>query len=481
MKSAIFIKNLKKFKNYNLSLDNGMKNVLLSGEDPKSEEKSVEITPHPLVQATRKLGKKLYNIILKELEKRTNEIDRALNSKTPIEKTYIDKNIKEYVSAFNENKNKNYSHYKVAFEFYSEAYRLLEKENKKNVSVTNNPRLINIQLKELEDDRYWGIEFSDSHSGWNIKRAYEDVFSKLIQKMDSIDCISLLDKVDYMLYDIRYLFSEIFVIKENSKNEHTTEIYVAIKEWCEQFGMPFWTDRESIAPHIMNKITFTGEVIDNFSRKEIKKRDDCKSLYELSENTVPIINLISISLSIYLFSELWKNYIKSEKNAKDKKKQKTRKNKQGLKRIEDKEEKLKYILATIGLNPILDKSITNLISDADKYHNYIMNKFNSIYDLKLNIYEKKIPYKKDNKVLFYNAKEYESTAIAAWDVFYHDYLGNSEITKPLPYCNECHKQIPEGQRHPIETKDILCDECYAVRKKELGRLRTQKCREKKEM
>ena len=45
--------------------------------------------------------------------------------------------------------------------------------------------------------------------------------------------------------------------------------------------------------------------------------------------------------------------------------------------------------------------------------------------------------------------------------------------------NECHKQIPEGQRHPIETKDILCDECYAVRKKELGRLRTQKCREKK--
>lgn len=57
MKSAIFIKNLKKFKNYNLSLDNGMKNVLLSGENPKFEEKSAEITPHLLVQATRKLGK----------------------------------------------------------------------------------------------------------------------------------------------------------------------------------------------------------------------------------------------------------------------------------------------------------------------------------------------------------------------------------------------------------------------------------------
>lgn len=139
MKSAIFIKNLKKFKNYNLSLDNGMKNVLLSGEDPKSEEKSMEIDPHPLVQATRKLGKNLYNIILEELEKRTTEIERALNSKIPIEKTYIDKNIKEYVNAFNENKNKNYSHYKVAFEFYSEAYRLLEKENKKTLVLQTIP------------------------------------------------------------------------------------------------------------------------------------------------------------------------------------------------------------------------------------------------------------------------------------------------------------------------------------------------------
>lgn len=489
MESAIFIKKLKKYEKYNLSIDRGMKNVLLTGKTPILDEEHVEINPYYLVQATRKLGKELYSIILEELKKRTLDINNALKSNIPGDKTFIDKNIKDYINAFNNTKNKNYSHYKAAFELYSEAYRLLKNENIKNVNVTNDPKLISLQLNELENDRYWGINFDESISGQNIKHAYEEVFRKIINNIDNtdntdnIDYTSLLDKIDYMLYDIKYLFNEIFIIREEKENEQAHKIFDAINQWCEKFGMPFWNDQKKIAEQIMDKITFTDEIIDDFLKdddsEKTKSNDESYSQYEWAENTVPIINLISISLSIYLFDEKWKNYIKKEEIAKDKKKKKSRKDTQGLQRIRDKEKELENVLSMIGISSIYDIS-DDFVTKADYYHNYIMNNFNSIGHLKLNNYEKKIPYEKDNITLFYNAREYESTAIAAWDVFYHDYLGNLGVTKSLPYCDECHKQIPKGQAHTIETRAILCDECYKSRKEEKNRQRVRKYREKKQ-
>lgn len=480
MESAIFIKKLKKYEKYNLSIDRGMKNVLLTGKTPILDEEHVEINPYYLVQATRKLGKELYSIILEELKKRTLDINKALISNKPKDKAFIDKNIKKYINAFNNTENKNYSHYTFAFEFYSEAYRLLKKDN----LITDNrydPKIIRRLIGHMTPYGSW--EIRDSYNEINISNAYKEIFRMIINNIDTIDCTSLLYKIDYMLYDIKYLFSEIFIIREEKENEQAHKIFDAINQWCDKFGMPFWNDPKKIAEQMIDKIIFTGETIGDLPKdddsEKTKSNYESYSQYEWAENTVPIINLISISLSIYLFDEKWKNYIKKEEIAKDKKKKKSRKDTQGLQRIRDKEKELNYALSMIGMSSIYDIS-DDFVTKADYYHNYIMNNFNAIVDLKLNNYEKKIPYEKDDKTLFYNAREYESTAIAAWDVFYHDYLGNLGVTKPLPYCDECHKQIPKGQAHTIETRAILCDECYKLRKEEKNRQRVRKYREKKQ-
>ena len=455
MKSAILIKSIKKYKNYNLSVDKDIKNILLSGETVKSDEKNIEIDAYKLVKKTNKLGKKLYNIILEELEKRTYEINRAIKSN--INNKQI---VKEFTDNFIRIEEKNYSHFKFAHDFYIEAFNLLNKLDPEIIKDIDTPELISIQLGQLQEEHLWGIRFEESYSGKNISRSYQNLLNKLEEKIDNIDCRPLLDKIDYMIFDIRHLFTSIFVIEKTGKNKQITEMFDAVKEWCEDYGMPFWTDRKSLAPYIMDKIITEDEIFDNYSKNEIKKRDDCMSFYELSENTCPIINLISISISIYLFSVLWKKYINNEKMT------------------ADDNQKLKIIKYIIGNPYSHSNSATTLIEDAEQYHSYIMNNMNRIYDLKLEIYERKIPYTINNKKVFYNVREYESPAIAAWDVFFHDYLGNIETTKPLPYCNECHKQIQKGHSHTIEDKTILCDECFEIRKSEKNRARVQKYREK---
>ena len=106
-----------------------------------------------------------------------------------------------------------------------------------------------------------------------------------------------------------------------------------------------------------------------------------------------------------------------------------------------------------------------------------MNNFNSIGSLKLEINKKKTPYTKNYNTVFRNVTEYESIAIAAWDTFYHDYLGNLQINSPIPYCNACQKQI-DKKAHPIETGGYLCDKCFDKHKAALNRERVNRSRNK---
>ena len=452
MKSAIMIKKLKKYKKYNFSIDNSLKNVLIHGEEALETETNVEIDIHNLVRNTRKLGKTIYNIIIKELEKLTFELDRAIKSNV-MSKEINNKIVREYINGFIKIENKNYSHYKFAFDFYSEAFELLKEQNSENIKIIDTPSLISMQLNEIENDHLWGIQFDESYNGKNVAKGYEHVFNKLNEVIDNLDCKSLLDKIDYLIYDIKYLFTSIISI------EHNSEIFDAIKEWCQNYGMPFWTDRHFVSS-IEKRIITEDEIIDNYSIKGVTGQESSMSRYELSENTIPIINLISISISIYLFSSLWKKYINNDKMTTDDNK------------------KIKIIKLIIGNKSINNASIIDLINSAEYYHNYIMNNLNSIYDVKLEIYEKKEQYRSNNKLLFYNIREYESVAIAAWDVFYHDYLGNQETTNPLHYCGECHKQVQKNQSHTIKNRIILCDDCYKKRKAEKNRERVQKHRDK---
>ncbi|MDD2435197.1 MAG: hypothetical protein PHO63_02975, partial [Bacilli bacterium] len=331
------------------------------------------------------------------------------------------------------------------------------------------------------------------------------------------------DIINYIPYDIKYFFTDLMAISSNKyDNKAVSEIFNLIKGWCKKFGMPFWTDRKKLANYITPKRLSSGEffvenifnttgilpelhesaklkitniitvdpsvnlsvddivldkegktakveVIDaniitvrtikDLSRSELSKQPElpeyqCSSEYETNNNTIPINNLIFISLAMYMFKNLWEYNINDERGSKNK------------------QDELNDIVQFMGINC---NDITGLFEKADHFHNYIMEKCNSIFELDLKIEHKKIPYENKGTVLFYNETIYESAIIAAWDTFYHYYLGNSNLDRPLPYCSECSLEIA-GKPHTIETKTQLCDDCFNKRASELNRNRVAKHR-----
>lgn len=462
MKSKVIIKDIKKYKNFNLSIDKNIKDMLLTGKNPENCESYYEIDTHRLVKKTYKLGKKLYKKIKELNEHRVAEMNRMMLADDLDSKRTINQRINDYIETFERVENKNYSYYNSMFDFYKEAYMLLEKNKKINgLNLVYNPDLVGIKLESARNDELFGIQILDQLS--DVKRYYTGLFNLLIKEMNNIDTKSLISKMNYIPYNIKYFFSDLFLIKPEKENATAKELFDIILEWCKEFGMPFWTERKHIANYTKNKDITYGIIIETpndlqknkkhewYSKKTIP--DFSESAYDVYNNTIPINGLITISISIYIYYSIWENYITNKKIS------------------AEKEKDLYHLTAYTGAENIID-----LINKADKMHEYIMKSCNSIYELPLEICEKKEIKKKNGKYIACNQKIYESTAIAAWDIFYHDYLGNSKMNLPSTCCDWCQEE--NEKLHTIETEEELCDACFQKWKLILNRERVKKSREK---
>ena len=455
MKSAVLIKSLKKFKKFNSSVE--FNNILLTGYNPLNTIDK-KINSHNLVKKTCTLGKKIYKIIKEiELDKNGN-VDLLFEIVNPEDNISNKEIIQKHIKNFKNIKSKNHTHYNLIFNFYKKCYELLKQSNiSEGISVDMLPLVISNNIGLATKNYYEGYEF-DLKILKKLKEQYDNFFTIVENNLDKIDLESLIKEIKYIPINIENFYENIYINGDGINNKYAIEIFNAITEWCMEFGMPFWTERTELSKYTKDLFISNGEIYDKWiNESDINSPNGTDSSYtwqELANNSVPINGLITISIIMYLFYSIWEEYHSIKKLSKEK------------------EEELVFLKSIIGSDS--DDPI-DLLEKADVYHNYILNNFNCIRALKLNINEKKVKTTQNGYYIFYNVKQYESSAIAAWDVFYHDYLGNSEINNPLPYCNICQKEISKNE-HYIKTGDCLCNSCYKKREKVLGKNRTNKFR-----
>lgn len=459
MKSAIMIKSLKKYKKYNSSVT--FEYILLTGYEPL-ECNDVKINSYNLVKQTCLLGKSIYNII-KEENKNIPNPDQILMMKAedPKDVEIQKKFIKNYIENFKNIENKNHTHYNLMFKFYKKGYELLKnKGNVKNVTIDMLPITIKENINKAIRYYYENFEL-DSKTLKKLNDSYNEFLTILSDNIDILDLNKLMKETSYIPLTIENFYKKIYTNGNGVANTSAIKIFKAITTWCEKFGMPFWTERTELSKYTEYLFISNGEIYDEWiNESDINNSNSTDSSYtwkELANNSVPINGLITISIIMYLLYSIWEEYHSIKKLSKEK------------------EEELVFLKSIIGSDS--DDPI-DLLEKADVYHNYILNNFNCIGSLRLNINEKKVKTTQNGYYIFYNVRQYESSAIAAWDVFYHDYLGNSEINNPLPYCNICQKEISKNE-HYIKTGDCLCNSCYKKREKQLGKNRTNKCRKNK--
>ncbi len=421
MKTLVKIHRFKKYEKYNLSVDEAVGDILLTGYNQLecSSEDSLDISQ--LVKKTYNLGKKLVKIIndrSKELginEDDTRKLDKY-------DKNTINDKIKERIEKFISMPNKNYPHYKAMSKFYGTAIDLLQKYNIEcEIEQTLKSKIKNWDI--IDNLVYSAEELSE------LERNYKNIFNKVLENIDTHNFTSLINYLSDIPYTISKFNEEILNIRQDSSQESAKKIFEAIVEWCQEFGLPFCSENKKLYGIIKDKIITDGEIYECWDSSNV--RDESLSIGEYAKNTVPINNFIGICLLIYEF----------------------------------------YNATSY------DNWDIQLI---EYYHRQVMERYNNIFNIPLKIYEKKIPIIKDNKKILYNVKEYESVAIAAWDVFYHDYFGNPNfpLSEPIEFCDECQKEIKESG-HITKSGLHLCNECFAKRKKIQGKERQNRFRKNK--
>lgn len=458
MESVVLIKDLKKFKKYNSSVE--LNNILLTGYNPLNSVDK-KINSHNLVKKTCILGKKIYKIIKKvELEKNGNA-DLLFEMVNPEDNISNKEIIQKHIKNFKDIKSKNHTHYNLMFDFYKKCYELLKQSNISEVkSAYMLPSVISNNIGLATKNFYETFEL-DSETLEKLEKQYDNFLTIVENNLDKIDLEPLIKEINYIPLSIENLYENIYINGNGIDNKHAIEMFNAITEWCMDFGMPFWTERVELSTYTENSFISTGEIYSEWrNESDINNSNSTDPSYtwkELADNSVPINGLITISIIMYLFYSIWEEY-------------------HSIKKLStEKEKELVFLKSIVGSDS--DDPI-DLLEKADVYHNYILNNFNCIGKLILNINEKKVKTTQNGYYIFRNVKQYESSAIAAWDIFYHDYLGNSEINNPLPYCNICQKEISKNA-HYIKTGDCLCNSCYKKREKVLGKNRTNKCRSNK--
>lgn len=433
------IKNLKKFKKYNMRVVN--KSILLICNSKISTKEIEEVDDKKLLTDVYNIGKKLNKIIneffKRENEKISSEVLYFDNMDNRIQNERIINLFKEACSRDFKNgftqigKNDLFDNddffididkYVTFYDFFKNAYELLSKNN--------------IDLKELltPDEVYdliledkYGITYSHNKTLTTLELAYIGLIKILEDNKNNIDYSTLVNKLSYIPLNIKYFYGEI--IENNSLNIHSKKVLNEIEDFCNRYGLPYWKN----------------------------------NIYDNKEIEIPINNFILICLAVFIYTELWNKVL----------------------RYDISEEWDDYIYSFHVLNIDFDyyesksKIVKKLIKNIEGVDFYIRNNCNELLGHKLNTYRKKVLDKTTGALG--NETIYESLILATWDLFYLNYFGSNKLFKPIIYeiCGNCNKEI-RGKSHTIRdgSKVIICEQCNQERKIEKNRERVKKYREK---
>ena len=221
MKTLVKIHRFKKYEKYNLSVDEAVGDILLTGYNQLecSSEDSLDISQ--LVKKTYNLGKKLVKIIndrSKELginEDDTRKLDKY-------DKNTINDKIKERIEKFISMPNKNYPHYKAMSKFYGTAIDLLQKYNIEcEIEQTLKSKIKNWDI--IDNLVYSAEELSE------LERNYKNIFNKVLENIDTYNFTSLINYLSDIPYTISKFNEEILNIRHYSSNSRMVpRVWIAI-------------------------------------------------------------------------------------------------------------------------------------------------------------------------------------------------------------------------------------------------------------
>lgn len=481
------VKYLKKFKKYNMRVDN--ETIYLICKDDDVLERDIELKDKKMISDTIKLGKSINDTINSFYEKEINQIKEKFISyginkddvkDLKLHQDFINYNKEDLITTNNsiirfikescygcykdlkdntdndvcddENlslKKINFFDYEIIdYSFFYNTYREVYnffKDNGVSVEILESPLNI-ISLINWEN---YGIgtpkeikkilpnEDQQTITTKKIKnyiRNQLDILLELLEKnKESISYTPIIEKINYIPLNIKSFFT--YIMENNSNNEYTHKIYDKIINYINVYGVPFWTEDITIP----------------------------KSIVDYSCIDIPLNSFLLICLSIYVYHELWNFFNKYYKKYDDF---------EGI-------NFLNQALNILNIDYIyLDekKDILDKLGESIKSLDVNINdKYNKIFGYKLKTYRDRVWSKKEK--IFTVEYVYENYIIGVWDMFFMYYFGsdNSLTRIERHFCIECHQEFI-GKGHK---KNTMCDECYKIRCDEQNRKRVSRCRGKK--
>ena len=477
MAKEIVIKNCIFFDDYKFDERNGQ--ILIIGTGEKKNLENKKINGQQLVESTLELGEKinnyLYDYYIKVGEFDIDEDPDKAKTKTRYEKTNINQAVLKYVDDFTSKQNKHPSEYISFAKLYGNSYNLLK--NRINEQKILNPSDFDGEARDAELMKLGIINPKNYDNIINdLDNSVKKINKLLKENTKKINYISLVKYTNYTPDGIDRKIVNLIKLIRKDKMKKTVEtnliknVFNSIKKYCKKYGMPLWTEREDIAEITYHNIAIRENsnigFFDEFISVPCEEYDHPPlSEYESANQTIPANNLIYISILMYLSYTLWKDLF--------------------TKNIKQIEPLINYYTLFIGAfwlekNKIevydIYKSKDEFFNKVEDMDDFIKTKCNSIYDFPLKKYTRKIPNRSNSICDYHNEDVYESTAFAAWETFYLDFLGNKNIEKPVS-C-KCGALVNEESMHKTGGEKV-CEKCYKKIEKILNKERVKRCRNKK--
>lgn len=460
MGNNIVIKKIVKYSDYEFISFN--KDLKLIGIDNQNISEYKSISSEQLVKDTYELGKNINKAIESYLKKIQSENINIVKHEKWLD--YLpNKKVLQTLEEFCNIKDKEWSHYKAMHDFYENSYNLLIKEHI-DVSKLMEPNKLQDYILSY-NNRKLGIYLDNNYKDLDcIENCYKELLN--ILKNKNLNLKKLLINLNEVPLNFKHFNNliDIFLTNKKSKEyELTMVLFDKIKKYCKKYGMPFWTDREDIAEIIIKKIdqNYTN-IVTQKNNNETKPLYN--SHYDMCNNTIPIHNLLYISLMIYYYTDLINDLL--TKNDFDI-------------NLEEYKYKSKMLDIPFELSNNKNKFLQELYKKSEIVDDYIQVNCNAIYDFPLKVFRHKEYGKMKSHLTKY---VYESVAFAAWDSFYLNYFGYNNIKNPNPHCDSCGIKLPMEKKKRHKTRDdfpkLLCDNCYKLHSNKKNADRVEKCRNK---
>ena len=459
MEKKIIVKNSITYESYKFLID--QETILVVGIGKKHIEKNKELSSKSQIKSLYSLGRKLS----KTIDNYYNNINKCFKMNINPNKNdseYFYKEVIKFIEDFQNKKHKNITHYLSISDFYKKAYYLVKNR-------------LDIQGELLSPEEYY--EFASNclrtqlgiigDSSNNI--VWENILDKSISKIKSfltnnknLNYQELINYINYAPTRIDRIIINANKEQSNEKNKKLIHDFSEIMlSYFNKYGLPYWTDRKDVAEILIKRDTFNVNGI-----KTTRNDLDYNSKYERLNNSLPIINLLYISLTIYLLDNLWKlysNYTDQDSINSD------------IVELNRLIKALDIIFDITEYENQLDQ-LNIFFNKAEEIDDYISTNCNSIYDFNLKIFHRKIEERSNMKTTYhYNNKTiYESCIYAAWRIFYDDYLGNVNINNPAS-CDDCGKSVSTEHIHYAKkVNKHLCDNCYKIYDRDLTKKRKRR-------